>query len=126
MKNDPFEAATDSRNCILIQPDSQSTTNDQDSNTEDDLDSGGNQSDYVGERFPSEDGIETTIEHVPLFSQRSRYYTLEKKVELGEMAGLFFNDTGRCLFFLCFAIYLYGDMSIYAAAVSKSMRDVIW
>lgn len=70
--------------------------------------------------------MESTIEHMPLFSQRSRYYVLDKKIELGEMARLFFNDTGRYLFFLCFAIYLYGDLSIYAAAVAKTLRDVIW
>lgn len=70
--------------------------------------------------------IEDTIEHVPLFSQRSRYYVLDQKIELGEMARLFFNDTGRHLFFLCFAIYLYGDLSIYSAAVAKTLRDVIW
>jgi len=32
--------------------------------------------------------------------------------------------TGRTLFYLCIAIYLYGDLAIYAAAVSKSLRDV--
>jgi hypothetical protein len=31
---------------------------------------------------------------------------------------------GRTLFYLCIAIYLYGDLAIYAAAVSKSLRDV--
>lgn len=67
-----------------------------------------------------------SIEHTPLFSQSSRYYVLDHKIELGEMAGLFFNDIGRILFYLCIAIYLYGDLSIYSAAVSKTLRDVIW
>lgn len=67
-----------------------------------------------------------SIEHTPLFSQSSRYYVLDHKIELGEMAGLFFNDLGRILFYLCIAIYLYGDLSIYSAAVSKTLRDVIW
>lgn len=63
---------------------------------------------------------------MPLFSQRTRYYEIETKIELVDMARIFFNDTGRVLFFLCFAIYLYGDLSIYAAAVAKTLRDVIW
>lgn len=72
------------------------------------------------------DNVNRTIEHMPLFSQRTRYYEIETKIELVDMARIFFNDTGRVLFFLCFAIYLYGDLSIYAAAVAKTMRDVIW
>ncbi|KAG4079730.1 hypothetical protein HA402_014861 [Bradysia odoriphaga] len=68
---------------------------------------------------------DASIEHTPLFSQSSRYYVLDNKIELGEMAGLFFNDIGRILFYLCIAIYLYGDLSIYSAAVSKTLRDVI-
>lgn len=66
-----------------------------------------------------------TVEHIPLFAHRSCYYSLDKKVELGEMAELFFNNTGRYLFYLCFTVYLYGDLSIYSAAVSKTLRDVI-
>lgn len=103
----------------------QPSINEQDSNTEDDIDAT-NPNDFVRDTCPSDDGMDSTIEHMPLFSQRSRYYMLDNKIELGEMARLFFNDTGRYLFFLCFAIYLYGDLSIYAAAVAKTMRDVIW
>lgn len=40
------------------------------------------------------------------------------------MSSLFFNRTGRNLFYVCLAIYLYGDLAIYGAAVSKSIRDV--
>lgn len=69
---------------------------------------------------------DTGMEHTPLFSQSSRYYVLDDKIELGEMAGLFFSDIGRILFYLCIAIYLYGDLSIYSAAVAKTLRDVIW
>lgn len=68
----------------------------------------------------------SSIEHTPLFSQSSRYYALDQKIEMGEMAGMFFNDFGRLLFYLCIAIYLYGDLSIYSAAVAKTLRDVIW
>lgn len=67
-----------------------------------------------------------SLEHTPLFSQTSRYYVLDNKMEMGEMAGLFFNDVGRMLFYLCLAIYLYGDLSIYSAVVAKTVRDVLW
>ena len=43
---------------------------------------------------------------------------------MGKMATLFFNKTGRTLFYLCITIYLYGDLAIYGAAVAKSLRDV--
>lgn len=96
-----------------------------DSNAEDDLNST-NIDDFAEQRLMQRDNMNNTIEHMPLFSQRTRYYEIETKVELVDMARIFFNDAGRVLFFLCFAIYLYGDLSIYAAAVSRTMRDVIW
>lgn len=65
------------------------------------------------------------LEQMPLSSQRTQYYKLECKVEMGEMAGLFFNDFGRAMFYVCIAIYMYGDLSIYSAAVAKSLRDVV-
>lgn len=73
-------------------------------------------------------GSNSSIEHTPLFSQptSSSYYSLNTKIELGEMAGMFFNDVGRLLFYLCIAIYLYGDLSIYSAVVAQSVRDVLW
>lgn len=98
---------------------------DPDSNTEDDNDSA-IVNDFEPNRLMQHDNMNNTIEHMPLFSQRTRYYEIETKIELVDMARIFFNDTGRVLFFLCFAIYLYGDLSIYAAAVAKTMRDVIW
>ena len=32
---------------------------------------------------------------------------------------------GSVLFFICIAIYLYGDLAIYGAAVGKSLRDTV-
>ena len=52
-------------------------------------------------------------------------FAIVKKVEMGEMAHLFFGKIGIRLFYLCIAVYLYGDLAIYATAVPKSMRDVI-
>lgn len=101
---------------------------DPDSNTEEDSASSDSAivNDFESNRLIQQDNGNSTIEHMPLFSQRTRYYEIETKIELVDMARIFFNDTGRVLFFLCVAVYLYGDLSIYAAAVAKTMRDVIW
>ncbi|XP_022912520.1 transmembrane protein 104 homolog [Onthophagus taurus] len=55
---------------------------------------------------------------------RSRYYSLNEKVELGEIAALYFNKWGRISFYLSLCVYLYGDLAIYAAAVAKSLSDI--
>lgn len=56
----------------------------------------------------------------------SHYYSLDKRIELGEMANLFLNKTGRTMFYCTLCVYLYGDLSIYSAAVAKSLMDVVW
>lgn len=56
----------------------------------------------------------------------SRYYSLDNRIELGEMANLFLSKAGRTMFYCTLCVYLYGDLSIYSAAVSKSLMDVIW
>ncbi|KOB78314.1 putative amino acid transporter, partial [Operophtera brumata] len=56
----------------------------------------------------------------------SRYYCLERRVELAEMAGLFLSRAGRSLFYCTLCVYLYGDLSIYTAAVANSIMDVVW
>lgn len=82
------------------------------------------------------------IERIPL--NVSAYYDITEVFEMGKMADMFFNKTGkysqmqnffcncpkklffsgRTLFYLCIAVYLYGDLAIYATAVAKSLRDV--
>jgi len=54
-----------------------------------------------------------------------KYYVICDKIEMGQMASIFFNRLGITLFYLCFAIYLHGDLSIYGAAVAKSQADVL-
>jgi len=54
----------------------------------------------------------------------SPYYEITEITEMGKMASLFFSRSGRNLFYICLVIYLYGDLAIYGAAVSKSVRDV--
>ncbi|XP_060606800.1 transmembrane protein 104-like, partial [Ruditapes philippinarum] len=51
-------------------------------------------------------------------------FEISMRTELGHMAGLFFNKIGLFVFNVTIVIYLYGDLSIYAAAVPKSIRDI--
>ncbi|XP_045487833.1 transmembrane protein 104 homolog [Pieris rapae] len=55
----------------------------------------------------------------------SCYYSLDKRMELGEMADLFLSKIARKMFYCTLCVYLYGDLSIYSAAVSKSLTDVV-
>ena len=33
---------------------------------------------------------------------------------------------GINLFYICTIVYLFGDLAVYAAAVPKSLRDIVW
>ncbi|KAJ3662373.1 hypothetical protein Zmor_006727 [Zophobas morio] len=75
----------------------------------------------------SDTDAENTTEETAIMSinrRRKRYYNLNAKVELGEMAKLYFNKIGQLLFYLSLCIYLYGDLAIYATAVSKTVVDL--
>ena len=60
----------------------------------------------------------------PRSENETTYYDITEIFEMGKMASLFFNKTGRIAFYLCLTIYLYGDLAIYGAAVAKSLRFV--
>ncbi|KAH9382892.1 hypothetical protein HPB48_023511 [Haemaphysalis longicornis] len=51
------------------------------------------------------------------------YFAITETFEMGQMAHLFFSKVGVNLFYIIIAMYLYGDLAIYGAAVSKSLRD---
>ncbi|XP_075435925.1 LOW QUALITY PROTEIN: transmembrane protein 104 [Ascaphus truei] len=51
-------------------------------------------------------------------------FEIVERVEMGQMASLFFNKVGINLFYFCIIIYLYGDLAIYAAAVPISLVQV--
>ncbi|KAL8565030.1 hypothetical protein ACOMHN_003406 [Nucella lapillus] len=51
-------------------------------------------------------------------------FEISQRVEMVKMAKMFFNRVGVGLFNLCIIVYLFGDLSIYAVAVPKSLRDV--
>lgn len=57
-------------------------------------------------------------------SSHVNYFAITERFELGKMASLFFSKVGVNLFYIIIAVYLYGDLAIYGAAVSKSLRDV--
>ncbi|EDV28377.1 uncharacterized protein TRIADDRAFT_21298 [Trichoplax adhaerens] len=54
----------------------------------------------------------------------SNVFEIKERVELGKMAGMFYNKVGNNFFYLCICIYLYGDLAIYAVAVAKSLTKV--
>lgn len=67
----------------------------------------------------------TGTENTPLTIHSDEFYSLDEKVELGEMSTIFFPAAGSIMFYVCIAVYLFGDLSIYSAAVSTTLRDVI-
>ncbi|XP_076658069.1 transmembrane protein 104 homolog isoform X1 [Halictus rubicundus] len=84
----------------------------------------------LGEHGPSNSDSEDTPLVTPFSTSPDqadmtyRYYVIRDKIEMGQMASIFFNKFGTALFYLCFAIYLYGDLSIYGAAVAKTLANV--
>lgn len=53
-------------------------------------------------------------------------YDITHRVELGTMARGFLPITAVRFFYAAIAVYLYGDLVIYSAAISKSLRDITW
>ncbi|KJE90712.1 transmembrane protein [Capsaspora owczarzaki ATCC 30864] len=51
-------------------------------------------------------------------------FQITQRTEMGLMARMFFSKNGVRLFYFCIAVYLYGDLAIYAAAVPKSLGKV--
>lgn len=75
----------------------------------------------------SESDNEASTEETAIMSvnrRRRRFYNLNTKVELGEMAKLYFNKPGQLIFYISLCIYLYGDLAIYATAISKTIVDL--
>ncbi|KAJ8678695.1 hypothetical protein QAD02_014482 [Eretmocerus hayati] len=68
--------------------------------------------------------VTTSSENPDDNDESQRYYAIQQKVEMGEMASMFFNKIGITLFYVCLTTYLYGDLSIYGTAIAKSVTDV--
>uniref|UniRef100_A0A0A9X4J8 Transmembrane protein 104 n=1 Tax=Lygus hesperus TaxID=30085 RepID=A0A0A9X4J8_LYGHE len=72
----------------------------------------------------TEDSLMLPPEYIENFpSQPQKMFTLDVKVEMSVMANTVFNHYGQILFYICLCVYLYGDLTIYSAAVSKSIVD---
>ena len=54
----------------------------------------------------------------------SHLFEITEQMELGHMAKMFFKKEHLKYFYICIVIYLYGDLTIYSTAISKSLRDV--
>ncbi|CAL8302258.1 unnamed protein product [Merluccius merluccius] len=52
------------------------------------------------------------------------HFEIVERVEMGQMASMFFNKVGVNMFYICIIVYLYGDLAIYAAAVPISLMEV--
>uniref|UniRef100_A0A3Q2XA07 Transmembrane protein 104 n=1 Tax=Haplochromis burtoni TaxID=8153 RepID=A0A3Q2XA07_HAPBU len=64
---------------------------------------------------------------LPVFTERSGqadHFDIMERVEMGQMASMFFNKVGVNMFYICIIVYLYGDLAIYAAAVPISLMEV--
>uniref|UniRef100_A0A3Q2FL01 Transmembrane protein 104 n=1 Tax=Cyprinodon variegatus TaxID=28743 RepID=A0A3Q2FL01_CYPVA len=63
----------------------------------------------------------------PVSTERSGHvdhFDIVERVEMGQMASMFFNKVGVNMFYICIIVYLYGDLAIYAAAVPISLMEV--
>ncbi|XP_020661929.3 transmembrane protein 104 isoform X1 [Pogona vitticeps] len=94
----------------------------EDDNNDEDSSSGVSDSDVL---LP--DGYERS-ETRPILSVQRRgapnIFEITERVEMGQMASMFFDKVGVNLFYFCIIIYLYGDLAIYAAAVPVSLMQV--
>ncbi|XP_072098395.1 transmembrane protein 104 isoform X2 [Mobula birostris] len=74
------------------------------------------------------DGPERSETRPILSVQRANTYNafdIAERIEMGQMASMFFNKVGVNMFYICIIIYLYGDLAIYAAAVPYSLTEVV-
>lgn len=73
---------------------------------------------------PNEDSLMLPTDYLQNFpSEPQKFFTLDIKVEMTEMATTLFSKTGQYLFYICLCLYLYGDLTIYSAAIAKTIVD---
>ncbi|KAF7271076.1 hypothetical protein GWI33_016036 [Rhynchophorus ferrugineus] len=70
------------------------------------------------------DSEDNTEETAILLNRAKRFYNLNTKVELGEIAALYLSKVGHVFFFLSLCIYLFGDLTIYTAASGKTLVNL--
>lgn len=69
--------------------------------------------------------MDVDLHDMPPYVLHDDDYEISEKFELGHMFLMFFGRIGNVLFYLNICIYLFGDLSIYASAVPKSLRNVV-
>lgn len=73
----------------------------------------------------TEDSLMLPAAYIDNFpSEPKRLFTLDIKCELSEMATTLFNKGGQLFFYICVCLYLYGDLTIYSAAIGKTLVDL--
>lgn len=61
---------------------------------------------------------------MPSGSSYSSLYTLDRKVEIGELSEIFMGRAGQALFFITIIVYLLGDLAIYATTIADALARV--
>lgn len=59
-----------------------------------------------------------------LSSTAKTLYSLDRKVEIGELSEIFLGRAGQALFFLTIIVYLLGDLAIYITTIADSLARV--
>lgn len=57
-------------------------------------------------------------------SSHSSLYSLNRKVEIGELSEIFMGRAGQALFFITIIVYLLGDLAIYATTIADTLARV--
>ncbi|CAK9881645.1 unnamed protein product [Sphagnum jensenii] len=68
-----------------------------------------------------EDGTPNDESHALQQQSDRQLFQIAKRTELGEMAGLFFNQWGIIFFYTALILYLFGDSVIYSTMVARSL-----
>ncbi|RWS30772.1 transmembrane protein 104-like isoform X1 [Leptotrombidium deliense] len=56
----------------------------------------------------------------------SDVYEITEHAELGRIAKMVMKREGVIFFYICMCVYLYGDLSVYCTAISRTLRDFTW
>ncbi|KAB0341003.1 hypothetical protein FD755_024530, partial [Muntiacus reevesi] len=117
----PHAAASPSCGKLPAQMSSRKRGQSEQDEEDDDSSSSASDSDVL-----AQDSYERAEKRPILSVQRrgSNLFEITDRVEMGQMASMFFNKVGVNLFYFCIIVYLYGDLAIYAAAVPFSLMQV--
>lgn len=67
------------------------------------------------------DGVFEDVSHLHPTASDKHLFQIVRRTELGEMAGLFFNEWGIIIFYTTLILYLIGDSVIYSTLVARSL-----